>query len=114
MKHKVTSSKVSKLASKLLNDATPNADVRAAIADAVTGCGIPLNERAANAVVDRIIEALEPFLTTCARSPRRVCRKTKRNRGRRARRRYRDITTNGDASDRSRRRASTCSTALDA
>lgn len=62
MKHKVTSSKVSKLASKLLNDATPNADVRAALADAVTGCGIPLNERAANAVVDRIVEAMEPFL----------------------------------------------------
>lgn len=59
---KATSSKVSKLASKPLHDATPNADVRAAIADAVTGCGIPLNDRATNAVVDRIVDAIEPFL----------------------------------------------------
>lgn len=59
MPRKATSAKVSKLAARMLN-AHADADMRAAIGDAVTECGIPLNDRATSAVVDRIVAALEP------------------------------------------------------
>lgn len=49
---------VEAIAHKLIDNPIDTA-IRERIADAVTNCGIPLNARAAEALVSRIVEAME-------------------------------------------------------
>lgn len=59
MARKQTSTAVSSLASRVMNDNPITADVHAAIADAVASCGVPLNDRAVLALTNKIESALE-------------------------------------------------------
>jgi seryl-tRNA(Sec) selenium transferase len=59
---KQTSAHVSAIAARILNEGLLTADIHATIADAVQGCGVPLNDRAVLALTNKIEAALEPIV----------------------------------------------------
>lgn len=62
MARKKTSAAVAKIAGDILATDNPLEAHKDAIGEAIRGCGLPLGDRAVSAVVDRIGDALAPFI----------------------------------------------------